>query len=260
MTPRSAAVCTDHMRVNILGVNIDAVTRKGAIGAAAAFLSGDRGRLIFTPNPEMLVLARRDDEFKQVLNSADLAIPDGTGLLWAAKWAGQSLPERVAGSDLMQDIVALAAASGQSVFLLGGEPGVADRAAGELQRRHPELVVAGAMSGGKVRRGPDGRLAVDRAVREALRVSCPAVLLVAFGHGKQEKWIWQNIAALPSVRLAMGVGGSFDFIIGKASRAPLFMRKLGLEWLWRLILEPRRWRRIWDAVVVFPFLLITEKN
>jgi N-acetylglucosaminyldiphosphoundecaprenol N-acetyl-beta-D-mannosaminyltransferase len=250
----------DLMRVEILGVLIDGVTKKEAFLTVATYLGGVAGRAVFTPNPEMLVLARRDKEFLKVLGSADLAIPDGTGLLWAARRQGTPIPERVTGTDLMQDIVALAAAAGRSIFLLGGAPGVAEKAAAELKRRYPDLIVVGAMSGGRVHHDADGRPIVDHDVIAAIRSSAPAVLFVAFGHGNQEKWIRQNLSSVPSVRLAMGVGGAFDFIIGRATRAPRSWQKIGLEWLWRLIREPRRLGRIWRAVVVFPFLILTSKR
>lgn len=247
-------------RINLLGVPVDAVTKKEAFVTVAAFLGGRSGRMVVTPNPEMVVMARRDQEFREALASSDLAIPDGTGLLWAARRRGEPLPERVTGTDLMQDIVSLAAARGQGIFLLGGGPGVAEKAAAELKRRHPDLIVAGAVSGGRVVRDSGGRLSIDAAALEAIRSSAPAVLFVAFGHGNQEKWIRQNLPDLPSVRLAMGVGGAFDFIIGKSKRAPEWMQKSGLEWLWRLIHEPRRFVRIWRAVAVFPFLVLTSKR
>jgi N-acetylglucosaminyldiphosphoundecaprenol N-acetyl-beta-D-mannosaminyltransferase len=247
-------------RINLLGVPVDSVTQKEAFVTVAAFLGGETGRMVVTPNPEMVVMAQSDEEFRKTLASADLAIPDGTGLLWAARRQGSPIPERVTGTDLMQDIVSLAAARGQGIFLLGGQPGVAESAAAEMQRRHPGLVIAGAMSGGQVRRGSDGKLIIDAAVLGAIRASAPAILFVAFGHGNQEKWIRQNLAALPSVRLAMGIGGAFDFIIGKAKRAPGWMQKYGLEWLWRLVREPKRLVRIWRAVAVFPFLIITSKR
>ncbi len=246
------------MRVRILGVDIDAVTRKQALAAAAAYLDGDRGRLIFTPNPEMLVLASRDAAFKAVLNSADLAIPDGVGLLWAARRAGTPLPERVTGTDLMQDVCGLAAERQFRVFLLGGEYGEEAAAAAALRSRYAGLEVASA-PGGAVSR-VDGRWQCAPASVDGLKAFAPDVLFVAFGHGKQEKWLADNLSGLPSVRVAMGIGGAFNFLAGRSRRAPAWLRWAGLEWLWRLILEPRRWRRIWDAVVIFPFLLITDKN
>jgi len=249
-----------NSRLTILGVPIDAVTRTEALAAAGSFLEGGFGRAVFTPNPEMLVLARRDREFRDILARGDLNIPDGFGLVLAAKWRGASLPERVTGTDLMQDISRLAGERGRRVFLLGGEPGVAAAAADVLKKRHPGTNIVGAESGGRVVRDAAGRLAIDPRAMAALKESRPEIVFVAFGHRSQEEWILQNLPELPTVRLAMGIGGAFDFIAGKAARAPKFMQMIGLEWFWRLIREPRRWRRIWNAVVVFPFLVITEKR
>ena len=245
------------MKVDILGVKIDAVTRVEARLKLADFLNGTKGCRVFTPNPEMLVLATRDAEFKRVLNTADLAIPDGVGLLWAARRSRHCMPERVAGSDLMHDLIDMAAESGHSVYLLGGEAGVAREAAARLQADHPRLKVAGTQSGGPIERDTaSGKLLLDGRVLADIKNAKPAILFVAFGHGKQEAWIDQNLADLPTVHIAMGIGGSFDFIAGRARRAPKFMRRAGLEWFWRLLTEPWRWRRIWTAVVVFPYLVI----
>jgi len=245
------------MKVDILGVHIDAVTRAEARLKLAEFLVGGKACRVFTPNPEMLVLAARDPDFMRVLNTADLAIPDGVGLLWAARRSGKSLPERVSGSDLMLDLIVLAAERGSKVFLLGGQSGVAREAAAKLQSEHPRLKIVGCESGGAVGREKDsGRLLLDDRVLAGIKSARPDILFVAFGHGKQEAWIDQNLAELPTVRVAMGIGGSFDFIAGRSRRAPKFMRRAGLEWFWRLVTEPWRWRRIWTAVVSFPYLVI----
>jgi N-acetylglucosaminyldiphosphoundecaprenol N-acetyl-beta-D-mannosaminyltransferase len=122
-----------------------------------------------------------------------------------------------------------------------------------MKRKHPELIVAGAESGGRL---PE----MDQSVMARIRESLPDILFVAFGHGKQEKWIAAALPSLPAVRVAMGVGGAFDFIAGRVKRAPKLMRLAGLEWLWRLIREPWRIRRIWTAVVVFPWLVLRSKR
>jgi N-acetylglucosaminyldiphosphoundecaprenol N-acetyl-beta-D-mannosaminyltransferase len=249
------------MRVEILGIPIDAVTADEAIRRVSVFLSENgSGRKLFTPNPEMLVMAHRYTEFAAALKSADLTIPDGVGLLWAAKRQGTPLPERVTGTDLMLDICGLAARLGKSVFLLGGGEGVAKAVAVELGRKFPGLKIAGAESGGTVGRGPDGKWKTGNDAPEMIRAAGPDILFVAFGHGKQEGWIVDNLPTLPSVRVAAGIGGAFDFLIGKARRAPVSWRKTGLEWLWRLITEPRRIGRIIDAIAVFPWLVITRRG
>ncbi|MDD5251252.1 MAG: WecB/TagA/CpsF family glycosyltransferase [Patescibacteria group bacterium] len=250
------------MRVNILGVPIDAVTADQAFRFVTdAVLSGRRGLFVATPNPEMLVLASRDNNFADTLRRADLNIADGTGLLFAARFQGERLPGRVPGVEFMERLVAWAAETGRTVFLLGGiEPDTAERAAAALRKRHPNIKIVGAESGGQVYGAPNGDWLADDRVMEELRSAQPDLLFVAFGHRKQEQWIAQNLPSLPSVAVAMGVGGSFDFIAGRARRAPAIMRRLGLEWLWRLIREPKRWRRIIVAFIVFPWLVITSRQ
>ncbi len=250
------------MRTEIIGVPVDAVTGTEAAARVAGWLDdGGRGRLVVTPNPEMVVMAQRDPAFLAALRAADLAIPDGVGLLWASRRLRRPLPERVTGTDLMRETAGLAAGRGLKVYLLGGiEPDTAAKAAAELRKLFPELIVAGAESGGEVGKGADGLPVVSETVMAALRAAAPDVLFVAFGHGKQEKWLAANLAKLPSVRVGMGIGGAFDFLAGRARRAPGRMRQLGLEWLWRLIHEPRRAGRIWTAVVTFPLLVLRSKR
>jgi N-acetylglucosaminyldiphosphoundecaprenol N-acetyl-beta-D-mannosaminyltransferase len=249
------------MRIEILGVPIDVVTRTEARLKAEKLLQDGHGHLITTPNPEMLVLAAKVPEFKAALRQADLAIPDGVGLLVVARMNGTRFPERVTGSDFMLDIAELAANKKASLYLLGGEkPEVWNEAAAELRRRFPDIRVVGAESGGTVRRNADGTWQTDAGTLERIRAANPDILFVAFGHGKQEMWIVDHLKDLPSIRLAMGIGGAFDFLAGRVKRAPMFMQNAGLEWLWRLMREPRRIGRIWTAVIVFPWLALRRKN
>ena len=240
------------MRIELLGVPIDAVTRDEALSRVSVFLDGG-SHMITTPNPEMLVMATRDERVRDALRAADLAIADGIGLLMMAHLKGKKIPQRITGVDFMQDIIGLAAAKGKRVFFLGAGDGVARQAADVMKRKHPELIIAGAESGGSLPH-------IDAGVMARIRESLPDVLFVAFGHGKQEKWIVDALPNLPAVRVAMGVGGSFDFIAGRVKRAPKVIRMVGLEWLWRLIREPWRLRRIWTAVVVFPWLVLSGKR
>jgi len=247
------------MKISILGVPIDAVTTDEALVKIAEYLDGTTGRSVFTPNPEMLVMARKRSAFRAALRSADLAIPDGVGLLWAARFQGQRIPERVTGTDMVDAVCALAAARGSSIFLFGGQSDVAQRAAAELKRRYPNLIVAGAVGGGDVVRDENGVPVLPFSTLEAINGAQPAVLFVALGHGKQEEWIKAHLSEFPSVRVAMGIGGAFDFIAGDARRAPAWARRVGLEWLARLVLQPWRIRRILNATVVFPCLVIGER-
>lgn len=246
------------MRVELLGVPLDAVTRDEAVSRVEDFLGELRPHLVTTPNPEMLVEARKDQAFLAALRAADLAVPDGFGLLLVSRILGQPLPERVSGADLLVDVCRAAARLQKKVYLLGGGEGVAARAVAALKKVVPGLRAVGAMSGGKVMKDcPEPCIAAETL--EEIKAAAPDVLFVAFGHGVQEKWIVANLPRLPSVRLAMGVGGTFDFLAGEVRRAPALFRKLGLEWLWRLILQPRRAGRIWNAVAVFPYLALTSR-
>lgn len=244
-----------------MDIPIDAVTREEALACALAFLEEPRGHFITTPNPEMLVDARGDAAFTTALQAADLAIPDGHGLVFVSRLRGPRIPERVTGTDLAQDIAKVAAETGRSMFLLGGEHGEGEEAAAALREKHPGLRIEGVLQCGALRPDTAGtwRCADDAATIAAIRAASPDILLVAFGHRKQETWIHANLAELPSVRIAMGIGGAFNFLAGRATRAPAWMRALWLEWVWRLIREPRRMRRIFKAAVVFPLLALTHK-
>ena len=220
----------------ILGVPVDAVTCEGTLDRIAGFVAGDRLYQICTVNPEFVMTAQRDPAFMAILNRADLCIPDGVGLLWAARWMGQPLKERVAGSDLIWLIAERAAQEGWRLFLLGAWEGVAARCAAILSEHYPGLQVVGAYPGSP-------REEDDAALVERVNTARPDLLLVAYGAPNQDKWIARNRDALPTVRVAMGVGGAFDFVTGEARRAPRWIQRIGLEWLHRLAREPWRWRR-----------------
>ncbi|MFA6039826.1 MAG: WecB/TagA/CpsF family glycosyltransferase [Candidatus Peribacteraceae bacterium] len=235
-------------RVTLLGVPIDAITMDRAVGKILAFLESQRQHHVATPNAEMLVEAAKNGTFRQILQRTSLNLPDGTGLLWMARMTRQVLPSRVTGVDTMQELCAALTAE-YPVFLLGARPGVAEKAAAKLKERNPRLKIAGTFAGSP--REEEAREIVAR-----INAVNPSLLFVAYGSPAQELWIARHLNAMTGVRVAMGVGGSFDFIAGEQKRAPRFLRKLGLEWVWRLIREPRRIGRIWNAVVVFPSLVV----
>jgi len=240
-------------RVSLLGSLIDAVTRQETLEMLQEFLREDRQRHVMTPNNEMLVEAAHHENFRQLLNGTDLNIPDSTGLLWMARLTGQRLPERVTGVDT---VTALCGSLTEEtpIFLLGAKPGIAETAAQNLMSRNPRLRVVGCFTGSP--REEDAP-----AIVQMIRAAAPHLLLVAFGAPAQDLWIARHLKEFPSVRVAIGIGGTFDFLAGVRKRAPVWMQKTGLEWLWRLIREPRRIGRIWRAVVVFPVLvLIHGKN
>ena len=223
----------------ILGRPVHDLDEDDALRWVDGALAGDRCRQVVTLNPEFIMIALDDAEFAAVIEQADLAIPDGTGLLWAGRRLGQPLRSRVTGVDTVVRVAGLAADQGAGLFLLGAAPGVADAAAANLCRRFPALRVGGAFAGSP--QPADAPEILDR-----IEQSGAAILLVAFGAPAQDKWIAQHREQLSllGVRVAMGVGGAFDFLSGRVPRAPLILQRLGLEWLFRLIRQPWRWRRM----------------
>lgn len=247
--------------VSVLGTNIGTVTNDQAIALAQDFLASQKPHYIFTPNPEMVVDASRDANFKQALNQGDLNLCDGFGLSLFAH------TPRITGTDFVLEVCALAAKENKSVYLLGsGNREVLAKTKESLLQKFPDLNIVGTNPGYKIELLPEEkgtRLDFNPHERDEVLheiIMCaPDILLVAFGHNKQEQWIVENVPNLPSVTIAMGVGGAFDFFGGKSKRAPKFLQMIGLEWLWRLVLEPKRIKRIFKAVVVFPFLVLRHK-
>jgi N-acetylglucosaminyldiphosphoundecaprenol N-acetyl-beta-D-mannosaminyltransferase len=184
----------------------------------------------------MIMIARQDVNFFNILSRADLTVPDGIGLLWAARHIGKPLPQRVTGSDGVPLIAAEAAKRGWRLYLLGAAPGVAEKAAEVLHARHPELQIAGVYGGSPAPEEED-------AIVERVNASRADILFVAYGAPNQDKWIARNLPRL-RVKMAMGVGGSLDFVAGVIPRAPLSFQRLGLEWLYRLYLQPWRIKRM----------------
>jgi N-acetylglucosaminyldiphosphoundecaprenol N-acetyl-beta-D-mannosaminyltransferase len=239
-------------RITILGVAVDDVTEGEALACIADFIATGGPHQVVTVNPEFVIEARRNPAFRAVLAAADLATPDGFGLLLVAKWRGTPFRGRVTGVDLVGRIASEAAARGWSLYLLGAAPGVAERAAAALCRAHPGLRVVGCYAGSP-------RAADEPAIRARIAQARPDVLLVAYGHPAQDLWIARNQPYL-RVPVAIGVGGAFDYLAGAVPRAPAWLRRLGLEWLYRLIRQPWRWRRILDAVPLFLLAALRERS
>ena len=232
-------------RISLLGIPIDSLTKEEALTKLRSMLGGSAEHHVMTPNNEMLVESTKNAAFQSVLKGSDLNLPDSTGLLFAARLTGQSLYERVPGVDTVQELLKNLGPE-HPVFFLGAAEGIADRAAAVMQKQNPRLKVAGCYSGSPR----------DSGLVERINAAKPHLLLVAFGAPKQDLWIAHHLKQMPSVRVAMGVGGTFDFLAGKIRRAPGVLRALGLEWLWRLFQEPRRIGRILRAVIVFPLLVL----
>ncbi len=254
----------NHHLVKILGINIERIKKNEAIKRVSDFLDSDRQSMIFTPNPEMLVDAQRDKYFKEVLNKGVLNLCDGFGL---QLFSGFRL-KRISGVDFMQDILKLAEQKNKSVYFLGsGSEKVISNLKRVIREEYPKLKIVGAHPGHELRIMNDelrGALDLNKQMNDDLlaeiTMSEPDILFVAFGHEKQEKWIYEYIADMPSVKIAMGVGGSFDFLSGKIKRAPKFIRTIGMEWLYRLILELKRIKRIFKATFVFMCYAIFKKK
>lgn len=240
----------------ILGVRVDNLSEEQAHAKAREFLTGSGQHKIFTPNPEMVVKAQKDEYFKKVLNSGDLNLCDGFGL---SLFSGAP---RITGVDFLLDICSLAEKESKSIYLLGsGSDEVVKKTAEELQEKFPCLQIAGLNPGPKITEiacHSDKMTDDNDEVLRDIQFKQPVILFVAFGMGKQEKWIQENLAKLPSVKIAMGVGGAFDYLAGAVPRAPRLMRAAGLEWLYRLIQQPSRIGRIFNATARFFYLVLTK--
>ncbi|MDM8528264.1 WecB/TagA/CpsF family glycosyltransferase [Anaerolineales bacterium HSG24] len=238
--------------VTILNVNIHAVTNEQTAQLIEQFIATGEPHQIVTVNPEFVVEAQSDEAFRQIINQADLALPDGIGILKAAQFLGQPpVSERVAGSDLVVRLAELSHQHGYRIYFLGAWEGVAEQSIAVLKQRYPKLRVAGCYAGSP-------RLEDNEAIVERILPTQPDILLVAYGAPKQDKWIARNRARL-QIPVSIGVGGSFDFIAGTVQRAPVWVQRLNLEWLHRLIKQPWRWRRIWNAVPRFSWLILRSK-
>ena len=244
----------------IFGVRLDELASVEQLrGVATGFLDGDRAFRIFTPNPEILLHAREDPDYADVLRSADLALPDGTGVAIVQTLRNGRSVRRWPGVEIAALLLRLAAERGETVAFVGGTPEVAERSAARW-RALPGLKVVTAGAGVTI--GEDGLASpTDREdeIVEAIRSASPTIVLVGLGAPKQERWIERHADDFPSVRIVIGVGGAFDMWAGSKRRAPRAFRTLGLEWLWRLALEPRRLPRILRATVVFPVLALFDR-
>ena len=221
------------MKINILGVAFDALTLGEAEERADALLCSGAGGYIVTANPEIVLRCREDAAYAAAVNGAKLVLADGVGDLCAARILGTPLPGRVAGADLVPRLLARLAERGGSVFLYGARPGVAERAGESLQSACPGLRIAGR---------ENGYISDETALLEALEREKPDLLLLGLGAPRQELWMARNRQKINAVMI--GVGGLLDVFAGDIPRAPESWQRLGLEWLYRLLREPRRFKRV----------------
>lgn len=230
-------------RSTICGVHIDNITMDEALSRAEKMVISGGSHAIFSANPEIVLAGARNAEFRDLLNTGDCILPDGVGIVLVGRLLGIPLRERVAGVDFMQALCARAATYGWPVFFLGGRNNVAERTSVYMRRIFPSLHVAGWSENTALE-------AIGDTIHHA------EIIFVALGAPKQETWIRENMQKLPYAKCMVAVGGAFDMIAGDVSRAPLWLRTRGGEWLWRLCAEPRRLRRIINAVILFPMQAI----
>lgn len=221
---------------NILGVPIDIVTLEGALDRIIEFLKNSGCKMVTTPNTEIIMAAEEDPELSKILTSSDLCIPDGIGLIYASRIHKLGLLERVPGVDLMKKILEYSNIAEKSIFILGGRPGVAEAACKNIKNSFKSIRIVGFNDG--YFNHEDEKKIINEI--NSLR---PDILFVALGAPRQEKWMYEHKSEL-HVKVAMGVGGSVDIWAGTAKRAPVLFQRLGLEWLYRLIKEPWRYKRM----------------
>ena len=218
------------MRINILGVGFDNVTIDEALARGEELLCSEGAHYVVTPNPEIVETCRADAAANAAVNGADLVLPDGIGIVYGAKILHQPLRGRVPGIEFGTGMIERCAKLGKSVYLLGAKPGVAEQAAENLKNRFPGLVIAGTH---------DGYFKEDAPIAAEIKASGADMALVCLGAPKQELWMQRNAPRL-RVGLMAGLGGSLDVFAGNVKRAPKFFQKLGLEWFYRLLKEPKR--------------------
>ena len=221
-------------RVNVLGVGIDNLTLSEAVDKALSLISEHRCAYMVTPNPEIVMAAWDDPKVSKAIENADLVIPDGVGVMQAARILGTPLREHMPGIDAATEIIKRLASRGGSVFLYGARPGVAEKAAERMKQRFPGLVICGTNDG----YGND-----DGAVVSKINAAKPDFVMVCLGVPKQELWMAKHAAKLDAGLMA-GLGGTIDVFSGQVKRAPLIWQKLNLEWLYRCFEEPKRFRKV----------------
>ncbi len=236
-------------RINILGVFIDHVNQSEAINKIEEFIQNQDSNLVVTPNAEMIIRAQQDKELKKILNSAQLSIPDGAGVVLASKLLKYNLEERVAGVDVVEELLARGNQKGYSFYFLGGKPGVAEEAKNKVKEKYPNLKI----------RTHHGYLnaSLEAKVLDEIGQNRVDILLVGMGVPLQEKWLNKHLDLL-NVAVGIGVGGSFDILAEKKTRAPKLMQKIHLEWLYRLAQEPERLGRM-SSIPKFIYRIVQEK-
>ena len=234
--------------VNFAGIMVDNVSLAEASAGVEEFISSREPHYIVTPNPELIVACQDNAELKNIMNAAALRVPDGISMVVVSKLLRTPLKERVSGIDLMLKLIEIAGKKGYKIFLLGGEPGVAEEAAAKLIGKYPGVNIVGTENGYFTNYLP---------VIEKIKNAKPDLLFVGLGAGRQEKWLYEHFKVL-RVPAAMAIGGSLDVISERKKRAPVWVQKMYIEWLYRLVTEPQRWKRQL-ALPKFLYLTLIKK-
>ncbi len=223
-------------KVTILGIPVDAITMREAVARIDGFIEKREPVLIATANAEMLLRATHDGELCRILQGAALVTPDGAGTVWAAHHLGHAMPERVAGYDMAQELMRKAPERHWRFYFFGSAPGVAEKAKAKAERLYPGIEIVGTRNGFFTE-------ADEAAIVQEIKEAHPDILLAALGVPKQEKWLSRHLREL-GVPVCIGVGGTFDVMAGVMKRAPLWMQRAKLEWLFRGLMQPKRAGRL----------------
>jgi len=236
------------LRNEIYGVGFDNVDINEATDIALALMDREHASYVVTPNAEILWMCHKEEKLRKVVNDADMVLPDGIGVVYGAKILKRPLKSKVAGCDFAEKLMDKMQNTGKSVFLFGAKPGVADKAAENLKEKYPGLIISGTN---------DGYFKDDKPIIEKINSAKPDLLLVCLGVPKQEFWMSENKDKL-NAKVMAGLGGSLDVFAGVVERAPAVWQKLGLEWLYRLIKEPKRIKRM-SSLPLFLFAVIWQR-
>ena len=239
-------------QADILGVKVDLVTMDEAVAEACRLIERGAPKMIVTANAEMIMRATTDGELMEILNSSALVVPDGAGTVWAANYLGYGMKERVAGYDLAQNLMALAPKLGMKIYLFGSAPTVAEKAKEKAEELYPGIEIVGVHDGFF----DDEE---EKKIIEDITEKKPDILFVALGVPKQEKWLAAHKDEL-DVPLSIGVGGTFDVMAGVMKRAPLWMQKAKLEWLFRGLMQPSRAGRLLALPKFVMKVVVSKKN
>ncbi len=231
-------------KVEIFGIKFNNLDLDEALQKIKSFLENRKQHYIVLPYSEFIIRAQQDKEFRKILNEADLCLCESRGLWFSLRFLGKELKKNIYGVDLILALSQKLKIQNKKIFLFGGKEKVVKKTGDKLG----ECIVG----------TEHGYQDLDKVVEKINKVK-PDILLVALGSPKQEKWIYYNLKKMPSVKVAIGVGGAFDFISGYIKRAPKFMQDIGLEWLWRLIVQPHRFKRIYNGVIKLGCLILKEK-